>query len=79
MPIPGPSKTFKIGFKAPEEGYEAYYAELIYEVDGKPFRALHRDALDAYLAALFAQLDSDNDGVFDLHGFIPLYDEHHIS
>jgi len=32
------------------------------EVDGKPFRTLHREALDAYLAALFAQLDSDNDG-----------------
>ena len=32
------------------------------EVDGTPFRSLHREALDAYLAALFAQLDSDNDG-----------------
>jgi Ca2+-binding EF-hand superfamily protein len=33
------------------------------EVDGRPFRAAHREALDGYLAALFKQLDSDGDGL----------------
>src|SRR6202030_3301006 len=32
-------------------------------VDGRPFRAAHREALDAYLAALFTQLDANGDGV----------------
>src|SRR5438309_2009218 len=32
-------------------------------VDGKPFRAAHREALDGYLAALFKQLDADGDGL----------------
>ncbi len=31
-------------------------------IDGKPFRAVHREALDGYLDALFRQLDSDGDG-----------------
>jgi Ca2+-binding EF-hand superfamily protein len=33
------------------------------EVDGRPFRAVHREALDGYLAALFKQLDANGDGM----------------
>jgi Ca2+-binding EF-hand superfamily protein len=32
-------------------------------IDGKPFRAFHQEALDAYLAGLFNHLDADGDGV----------------
>ena len=31
-------------------------------IDGQPFRAVHKEALDGYLDALFRQLDSDGDG-----------------
>ncbi len=31
-------------------------------IDGKSFRAVHKEALDGYLDALFRQLDSDGDG-----------------
>ena len=32
------------------------------QIDGKPFQAVHKEALDGYLAALFHQLDADGDG-----------------
>ena len=32
------------------------------QIDGRPFQAVHKEALDGYLAALFTQLDADGDG-----------------
>ena len=32
------------------------------QIDGKPFQAVHKEALESYLAALFNQLDANGDG-----------------
>ncbi len=39
------------------------FLRLHIEIDGKPFRAVHAEALQAYLDGLFTQLDSNGDGV----------------
>jgi Ca2+-binding EF-hand superfamily protein len=39
------------------------FLRLHIEVDGRPFRAVHKEAMDDYLAGLFRQLDSNGDGV----------------
>ncbi|HVS36486.1 MAG TPA: EF-hand domain-containing protein [Gemmataceae bacterium] len=39
------------------------FLRLHIQVDGKPFRAAHAEAVNAYLEGLFAQLDSNGDGV----------------
>ena len=32
------------------------------QIDGKPFHAVHKEALESYLDALFKELDANGDG-----------------